>query len=127
MALQKLHTGHDHTGRAVAALQAVAFPETFLYGVQLPVAGQTLDGGNFTEVSLDGEDGTGFHGETIQQYRASPADAGFAADVRAGQTAHVAQKMDKEQAGFDFVLVGGAVDTDGDESFHMSLPSVAAI
>ena len=39
IALDQLRGGHNHSGRAVAALQAVTLPETFLHGMQVAVAG----------------------------------------------------------------------------------------
>src|SRR5687767_9986395 len=46
-------SGHDHSGRAVAALQAVAFPESFLQRVESAVFRQALDGGDLGAVGLN--------------------------------------------------------------------------
>src|SRR5947199_3654872 len=37
ISLEQLHPGDDHSGRAIAALQTMAFPESLLNRVQFPV------------------------------------------------------------------------------------------
>src|SRR5271165_2257095 len=44
VSLEELNGGHYHARRAVTALEAMAFPEAFLDGMQLPVAREALDG-----------------------------------------------------------------------------------
>src|SRR6266511_5406194 len=44
VALEELRGRHDHTGGAEAALEPVHVPEAFLEGMQLAVAGHSLDG-----------------------------------------------------------------------------------
>ena len=39
IAVEDLRASNDHSGSAVAALQTMAFPETFLNRVQLAIAG----------------------------------------------------------------------------------------
>ena len=118
VALEQLHAGHDHSGRAVAALQTVTFPEPLLDGVQLAVAGQAFNGGDFAPIGLDGEQGARLGGLAVEQDRAGAADAGLAADVRAGQPAVLAQKMDQQGARLDLVLLLNTVDFDSDQTFH---------
>src|SRR5690606_40709716 len=75
---------HDHTGGAVATLQAVFFPEGFLHGMELSVGRQSFDGRDFAPVCLHRQTGTGFDRATIQMYGTSPTLAGITADVGAG-------------------------------------------
>src|SRR5437762_802559 len=105
IALEQLDTGHDHTRRAVTALQSMAFPETLLHRMELTISSQALDSGHFGTVRLDGENRTRLHGAAILQDRAGATNAGFAAYVRAGQFAEIAQKVNEEHARLDFVLL----------------------
>src|SRR5438046_6530458 len=47
ISLEQLDPGDDHSGRAIAALQTMAFPESLLNRMQYPVPGQTFDGRHF--------------------------------------------------------------------------------
>ena len=46
---------HDHSGRAVAALQSMLFPESFLHRMQFAVLRQAFDGRDLRAVGLHGE------------------------------------------------------------------------
>src|SRR5258705_5194118 len=50
-------SGHQHSGRAVAALQTVLLKESVLQGMQLAVLFETFDCSYITPVGLDGESG----------------------------------------------------------------------
>ena len=79
IALEQLQSGHDHTRRAVTALQSVTLPEPFLHRMQLAVSSQALDGSHFGTVRLDGENRTRFHRAAILQDGAGATNTGFAA------------------------------------------------
>jgi hypothetical protein len=49
------------------------------------VGGQSFNSHYFLAIGLDGQNGTGFYGPAIQQYRTCPATAGVATDMRSGQ------------------------------------------
>ena len=120
VALEQLDAGHDHTRRAVTALQAVAFPEAFLHRMQLAVSSQALDGSHFGTVRLDGENRTRFHRAAILQDRAGATNAGFAAYMRAGQFAEIAQEVNEEHPRLDFVLLLNAINFYRNDSFHIA-------
>jgi hypothetical protein len=122
--LKELDGGHDHPRRAVTTLEAVAFPEAFLYWVQLSIAGEALDGGYFAAIGLNCEECAGLDGLAIKQNGASAAQRGFAADMRAGKLALVAEEVDEQGACFDFLLMEGAIDADGNGGFHKSSRTV---
>src|SRR5262245_39714143 len=82
--LEQSARGHDHSGRAIATLQTVAFPESFLHRVELAVLRQTLDGGDFGPIGLNGQNGAGLDGSTVHQRRAGAADGCLTADVGPG-------------------------------------------
>jgi len=118
IALEQLDPGHDHSGRAVAALQSVALPKPLLDRVQLAVARQSFDSGDLCTISLNGEYRAGLNCLALHQDGAGAANARFAADVRTGQLAVVAQEMDQQGAWFDLVFLLNAVDFDCDLTFH---------
>src|SRR5712692_8442420 len=64
--LQKLGGGHNHAGRAEAALQTMFLPEAFLKGVQGAFGRQSLNGGDFTAVGLHCQDGASFDSFAIE-------------------------------------------------------------
>ena len=116
--LKKCTRSHNHPRRAVAALETVSLPETFLYWMELAIFSEALNGGQIGSVGLDGENGARFHRIAIHPDSAGATQARFAAHVRARQSEHVAQVMDQQQPGFDLVLVCRSVDFQGDQFFH---------
>jgi hypothetical protein len=113
-----LDSGQDHAGRAVATLQSVTFPEALLKGMQLAVAREALDGGDFGAIRLHGQQRAGFYGLAIQKHRAGTAQRRLAPDVGAGEFGLIAEKIGEQQAGFDLVLVQHSVDLDFDRTFQ---------
>ena len=105
---------HDHSGRAEAALQGVALVERLLHRVQLPVAGEALDGGDLAAVGLDGEHRARLHALPVEVDGAGAAVAGVAPDDGSGLPEPFPQVVDQEHAGFDLVDVVDAVDGDPD-------------
>ena len=119
IALEQLRAGQDHTGSAIATLQAVAVPKTLLHRVQLAVFGQTLNGGDLGAVRLHCQQRAGFDRLAIEQDCAGAANARFTADMSAGQLAVVTEEMDEERARLDRVFVFDSIDADVDDRFHV--------
>src|SRR5690348_5076403 len=120
--MQESGGGENHSRRAETALQAVLFPKRFLNrmqratahggmagrccgAVRLRASGKAFDGGDVRAVGLDGEHGAGLHSFAVEENGARTADAGFAADMRAGEAQRVAEIMNKEEAGLDGAFV----------------------
>src|SRR5579875_1981725 len=103
---------HQETGRAVAALQTVIDVQGLLDGMQRTVAlRQPLNCQQFTAIGLNGKHQAGTHGGAIEENCASPADAMFAADMRAGQMPFVAQHVAQQPARLYLRCALDAVDT----------------
>ena len=100
--LHHVDRGHDHAGRAEAALQAMMLAEGFLHRMQLAVLGETLDRHHIGTVAGNGERRAGLHGLAVDMDHAGAALAGVAADMCAGQTKLVPQELDQQRAAFDF-------------------------
>jgi hypothetical protein len=107
---QECGAGHHHPRRAVAALQPVLLPETFLNGVKLPVLLQALDGGELVAVGLDGKHGAGLHRLSVEENGAGAAVGGVAANVRPGQPEIFPKEVHQQQARFHFSLVLHSID-----------------
>ena len=100
--------GHNHSRRAVAALESVIFDECFLYRAQLTVLCQTFDGRDFAAIRLHREMKTGFDDFTVEQHGAGAALADDAADVSAGETDILAEEMRQAADGARRLLRTGA-------------------
>src|SRR6266404_2420598 len=118
--LEHLVHGHDHAGGAEPALQPVLLPKPHLDRVQLAVLRQSLDGHDVGAVHLDREEGAGLEGLAVHEDSARAALARIAADVCPGEAHGLADVVDQEQAGLDFVAVALAVDRHLDWQFHDS-------
>jgi hypothetical protein len=116
--LQKLDARHDHAGGAIAALQTVTFPKAFLDGMELTVASQTFHRRYFGAIGLDGEEGARLDGFAVEQDCARSANAGFASDVRACESAKIAKEVNQERPRLDFVLLRRTIDANIYNSFH---------
>ena len=110
VAVQDLLGGHDHARRAEAALQAVLIPEGFLDLVQLAVGGHPFDGQDLGAVGLDREHRAALDGLAVQLDGAGAAQRRLAADVRTGESDHLAQVMNQEKSRLYVVGIGSAVD-----------------
>src|SRR5207247_8938090 len=82
IAIDDLGRGYDHPRRAVAALQTVMFPESFLHRMQLPIRGQAFDSCDVRAVGLDREHRARLHCVTVQQNGGRAADRSLAHDMR---------------------------------------------
>jgi len=65
MARQQLHGGHQKSGSAIAALQAVIFRERFLNWMKLFPDRKAFNGSNLALVRLEREHGARFHRAAI--------------------------------------------------------------
>ena len=115
---------HQKAGGAVAALDGVGFPEGFLQGMQVVRRAQPFDGHNLVAVGLHGEHQAGTDRLAVEQDGTGPAHAMLAADVGAGQSQIVAQKVAQQQPWLHGPLIFRAVDGDCDrlQIIHHTLP-----
>jgi len=93
VAIQQIHHGDDHTGRAEATLQAVLLPEGILHGMQLAICGDAFNRGNTATIGLHCQDCAGFNCDTIHQHSARTALTGITTHVRTRQTDYFTQKV----------------------------------
>ena len=99
MLREQADDGHHEPRRAEPALQAVAFVERLLHGMQRGlVAGEAFDGRHLMTLGLDREHQARPHRRTVQQNRAAATYAVLAADVRPGQAEIVAEMVREEAA-----------------------------
>src|SRR5262245_37239830 len=92
---QQLRAGHQHAGRAEAALQRVAVYERLLEVCNLAGVGQSLNGDNLRAVRLHRQHQAAAHDLAVHAQRAGAADAVLAAEVRAGQHKVHAHEIDQ--------------------------------
>jgi hypothetical protein len=64
--IQQINCGHNHPWRAIPALEAMLFPETFLQGVKVVVFCESFNCGNFTATCLHGEHCARLRAATIE-------------------------------------------------------------
>src|SRR5262245_16604673 len=118
---------HQHSRRAIAALERVRRPERLLERMQVAVGGETLDGLDRRAVGLDGEHHAALDRDAVVDHRARAAIARIAADVRAREVEVVAEEVHEEAPGLDLALVALAVDGDRDplrrDRLHQLLPA----
>ena len=74
IAIDDLTRGDDHSRRAVPALQAVLFPESFLDRMQVAVRSESFNRRYVAAVGLDGQHRAGLNGLSIEQNGAGAAD-----------------------------------------------------
>jgi hypothetical protein len=95
VAAEQIGCRHHHSRRAISTLKSVLFPKAFLDRMEFVPLSQSLDGGDLIPVSLDRENGTGFHGLTIHQDGAGAAKGTFASNMGTGQSSNIADVMYK--------------------------------
>ena len=96
----------------------LADDRVYFAGHAVAVARQAFDRGDVGAVGLHREHGARLHRLAVDQHGARAADAGFAADVRAGQAQGVAQEVNEQQTGLDDVIARRVVDPDADRNGH---------
>src|SRR5919206_3442860 len=106
---QQIDTGHQHAGRAEAALQGMELAERLLERRQLLARAQALDGLDGGAVRLHREGQTGAGAVAVDQDRAGATDAVLAARMRPGEAEFLAQEVVQQETGLDSAAVGPAV------------------
>ena len=123
MGLEEGVAGHQHPGRAVAALQPVLGHESLLQRVELAVLLQPLHRHELLALSLDGEHRARLHGPAVHEDRAGAAVGRVAPDVGAGQPQDLADHVDQQEARLDVGLVLLAVDRELHQHGYLLLPA----
>ena len=125
LAMDQVDRGHDHAGRAEAALQAVMLAKRLLHRMQRrAVGGKALDGPDLVPVGHHRERGAGFDRLAVEMHDAGAALRGVAADMGTGQPQIFAQKLHQQGAGIDIGVDGIAVHDQGNLG-HSALSSSA--
>src|SRR5881227_4387785 len=114
IAFEEVGRGHDHPGRAVAALEPVVLPERLLQRVQraVPALRHSLDRLDVAAVRLRRQHRAALHRLAVQEHRAGAAVRGVTADVGAGQAKVVAQVVDEQKPRLHFRLARLSIDSD---------------
>lgn len=108
--LQQVCGSHDHSGRAKSALQAMAFPKTFLQRVQLAIIGKPFNRGHLATVCLHGKHGAAFGGLAIDMDGTGAATAGITTHMRTRKPQHITQVIHQQQPWLNIVTVHHPVD-----------------
>src|SRR5215468_1538035 len=90
------------------------FPERLLHRMQRADAAERLDCLDAGAVGLHCQAEAGPGGETVEKHRAGSANAVLAADMGAGQTELVAEKVAQQEAWLDAAFIAHAVHGDRD-------------
>src|SRR5437660_4666394 len=110
LALQHARDQHEEPGRAEAALQAVVLHEGALEHGKLIARREPLDRADRLADGLHGKHEARAHRRAIDQHRARAAHAVLAADVGAGETAVLTDRIGERAPGLDTDRVVAAVD-----------------
>ena len=122
LAMDDVDRGHDHAGRAEAALQAVMLAEGFLHRMQRrAVGGKPLDRLHLVAVGHHRKRGAGLHRLAVEMHDAGAALRGVAADMGAGQPQIFAQELHQQGTGIDIGVDGVAVHDHGNFGHQHSL------
>ena len=121
--LQQVDRRHDHARRAIAALQAVLFPEALLHRMQLPFRREAFDRRHRRAVGLHREDRARLRAPAVDEHGARAALARVTADMGSGEIEMLAQEMHEQRARLDVRLAHLAVDGDGDWDHRGANPS----
>src|SRR5262245_51976731 len=128
IAIENLARGHNHSGCAVTALQAVMLPESLLHRVEIAIGGHTFNCRDIGAIRLDRQHRAGLYRLSVQQNCARPTARSLTADVCTSQPENVAQVMNEQQPRLDLGRMIGAINVDTDSLFHSSyLASISEI
>jgi hypothetical protein len=108
--LQQGVGGHEQARGAETALQGMVLLKRLLQRMQRVALRQALDGHQLSAIGLHGEHETGTHGGTVIQDCTRPADAMFAAEMRAGEVQLLAQEIGQRHAHGGRAFVDRTVD-----------------
>ncbi len=115
---QQARGAQDHARRAIAALQPMHQPKTFLDGGKRPVGvGDPFDGGDMGAIGLDREAHAALDRHVVHVDGAGAAMAGVAADMGSGEIELLAKEMNEQEARLDVGFDRLAVDGEGDVVF----------
>ena len=114
IAFEQRGPGHEHAGRAEAALEAVLLLEALLQRGHAVGPREPLHGADLGPVGLHGQDGARLHGHAVHQHGAGAAVRGVAADVGAGEREVVADQVHQQEPRVDGGRVRFAVHGDVD-------------
>jgi hypothetical protein len=108
--LDAAYAGHDLSGGAVAALEALVLDESGLERVQLIAFGESLDGGDLGAFMHHGKRQAGIHPSAVDQHSARPAGALVAALLRAGEVEPFAQHVKQRLSRVVIKRMGPTID-----------------
>jgi hypothetical protein len=131
LAAEEIGGGHEHAGRARAALSGAVALEGGLERGDLAAAREPFDGDDLSAFGLRERSQAGAHLAAVEQHRAGAAVAGVAADLRSGKAEVVAQHVGQARLGrgrgADLLAVDRELDGFGEELrarlVHARLPS----
>ena len=109
---QQSFGAHDHPGDAVAALRGLLGLERGLHRAQLPILGETFDGGDLAAAQRGDGREAGEHGGVADEHGAGPALPEAASEFRAVQLQAIAQHVEQRFVGFRIDAVLLSVDAD---------------
>src|SRR5262245_19815365 len=112
---------HDHSGRAVTALEAVFFPEAFLEWMKLPILSHAFDRYDVCAVCLNRKYRARLDREAIGQDRTGATNTGFATNVGAGQAGHIADEVRLQKPRLDVFVIELPINLDLDVHTRVSL------
>jgi len=111
---QKGETRHQHSGRAIAALQTVFLKESILQWMQLAVLFESFHRRDRAPIRLNSERRTRLERPSVHYNRARATVTRVTADVRACQSQGFAKEMDQEHSWFDVCAMLDTVDCNFD-------------
>lgn len=120
---QQGNRGKDHARGAITALEGLFVQERLLDGVELPVAGQPLDGEDGTAGGLFDREGACVFAVAIHEHGAGAALAFAAAVLGAGEFEVFAEDLQERSVWFGSDRVALAVDGEFKLAFHGSIPA----
>src|SRR5215211_2531545 len=104
--LQEADGGHDHAGRAVAALETVRLVESLLHRMPHTVLRDAPDGGDLVPVGLHRKDRARLDRLPVDVDRAGPATGRIAPRVHAPDPEVLPEMMEQQQSRFHLGHVG---------------------
>src|SRR5918992_4228538 len=107
--LQEADGGHDHAGRAVAALETVRLVESLLHGMPHTILRDAPDGGDLVPVSLHRKDGARLDRLPVDVDRAGPATGRVAPRMHATDPKVLPEMMEQQQPRLHLSNVGVTV------------------
>src|SRR5215813_5519859 len=121
-AARDVERDHHHTRGAVAALKGMVLPKGRLHGMEWRARrGKALDGGNSRPLALQCEHRARLHRQTVYMYDAGTTLRRIAADMGAGETQMLSEKLHEHRSPFDVAAGGTTVYCHRDRG-HLATP-----